>query len=530
MKLTLSNSIMAVLLSYGINAAAQEYSVTNFEHKRLTVDARYDKPNAETEAFMAKYKSYVDSINMPIVGHCAKDMTRRAPESEMSNLLADILVWCAKNDYGEKVDFALYNIGGIRATFAKGPVRKGDVIDVAPFENKICFITMKGSDLLELFEQIAHNGGEGLSHSVRMVITQDKHLKSVTINGKAIKPNGKYRIATIDYLLDGNDGMTALKKATKIVAPKEEKNDTRYIIMNYFTMMEAKGEIVDASIEGRVIIEGQEAKEKVGNGADESRELVILHTNDTHSQNYPFSKNIMNKEQADRGGNVRRVNLVNKEREDAPSLLLFDSGDFSQGSPYYTYFKGDVEIGLMNMMKYDAATIGNHEFDFGMDNMARLFKMANFPIVCANYDFKGTVCEALVKPYAIIFRDGVKVGVFGLSPKMEGLVSVKNSVGVKYLDPVAVAKNMVGKLQAEKCDVIICLSHLGYRTGDGEPDDELIATQVPGIDAILGGHTHTVLKKPVQVKDAEGETVIIDQNGKSGIYLSRITLNLDKKQ
>ena len=529
MKFTLFNSFLTVLLSCGMSALAQEYSVSNYEHKRLTVDARFDKPNAETEAFMAKYKSYVDSINMPVVGHCAKDMTRHAPESEMSNLLADILVWCAKSDYGEKVDFGLYNIGGIRATFSKGAVHKGDVIDVAPFENKICFITMKGSDLLELFEQIAHNKGEGLSHSVRMVITQDLHLKSVTINGKAIKPNAKYRIATIDYLLDGNDGMTALKKATKIVAPKEEKNDTRFIIMNYFAMKEAKGELVDANIEGRVVIEGQQDMDKNSAKADETRELVILHTNDTHSQNYPFSKNLMNKEQADRGGNVRRVNLVNKEREDAPSLLLLDSGDFSQGSPYYTYFKGDVEIGLMNMMKYDAATIGNHEFDFGLDNMARLFKMANFPIVCANYDFTGTVCEAWVKPYTIINRDGIKVGIFGLSPKMEGLVSVKNSVGVKYLDPVAVAKDMVKKLHAEKCDVIICLSHLGYKIGGGEPDDELIASQVPGIDAILGGHTHTALKKPVQVKDPDGEVVLIDQNGKSGIYLSKITLNLDKK-
>ena len=156
------------------------------------------------------------------------------------------------------------------------------------------------------------------------------------------------------------------------------------------------------------------------------KQLLILHTNDTHSTILPLNPNLEDTMKAGRGGFLRRIVMLKEERKKDPDLLYFDSGDFSQGSGYYTMFKGDTEIGLMNMMGIDAATIGNHEFDFGLDNMARIFKMATFPIVCTNYDFKGTVCEGLVKPYITLKRKGVKIGVFALAPKMKGLVSDKN--------------------------------------------------------------------------------------------------------
>ena len=156
------------------------------------------------------------------------------------------------------------------------------------------------------------------------------------------------------------------------------------------------------------------------------KQLVILHTNDTHSCVMPLSKDLADTLFAGRGGFVRRVAMIKEQRAQNPNLLLFDSGDFSQGSPYYTLYKGDVEIGLMNEMGYDAATIGNHEFDFGMDNMVRIFKKAKFPILCSNYDFSGTKLKDIVKPWAIIKRNGVKIGLFALCPKLAGLVSTKN--------------------------------------------------------------------------------------------------------
>lgn len=257
------------------------------------------------------------------------------------------------------------------------------------------------------------------------------------------------------------------------------------------------------------------------------KRIVILQTNDCHSQILPFNKNLADKTKADLGGFVRRVAYVKQQREKNPDLLLFDSGDFSQGSSYYNLFKGDVEIGLMNIMRYDAATIGNHEFDFGLDNMARIFRMAEFPVVCANYDFKGTVLEDIVKPYVVLKRNGLKIGVFGLSPKLEGLVVKENYGSIKYLDPVSSARNVVNILrEKEKCDFVVCLSHLGWKTGDEEPSDERLIPLTDGIDVVLGGHTHSYVTPMDMVYNSKGSNVLISQNGKSGMYISRFDIKL----
>lgn len=255
------------------------------------------------------------------------------------------------------------------------------------------------------------------------------------------------------------------------------------------------------------------------------KQLLILHTNDTHSTVLPLNPNLSDPVKAGNGGYLRRINMLKDERKKDPELLLIDSGDFSQGSGYYTMFKGDVEVGLMNQMGYDAATIGNHEFDFGLDNMARLFKMAKFPIVCTNYDFTGTVCEGLVKPYVILKRKGVKIGLFGLSPKMKGLVSDKNCVGVKYLDPAKVALETAAMLKKEKkCDVVICISHLGWEIGGD--DDSYMIKNSRDIDLVLGGHSHTYLENLEYVNNLDGKPVPVDQNGKHGIFIGRVVMNL----
>ena len=230
--------------------------------------------------------------------------------------------------------------------------------------------------------------------------------------------------------------------------------------------------------------------------------------------------------QADKGGFLRRASFVRQMREEHPHLLLFDSGDFSQGSAYYNLYKGEVEVSLMNEMKYDAATIGNHEFDFGMDNMKRIYSMAQFPIVCANYDFSGTVLEGLVKPYVILEREGLRIGVFGLSPQMDGLVSAENYKGVKFEEPVSAAERVVGLLRGqEHCDVVICLSHLGWDI-EGIDDVEVIpATR--GIDVVLGGHSHTYFEHPEIVKNADGKDVICNQMGKNGRYVGVLHLHVD---
>ena len=266
-----------------------------------------------------------------------------------------------------------------------------------------------------------------------------------------------------------------------------------------------------------------------GAEAKKHKQLVILHTNDTHSCILPLKESLTDTVIAGRGGFIRRIAMIKEQRKEHPkNLLLFDSGDFSQGSSYYTMFKGDVEIGLMNRMGYDAVTIGNHEFDFGLENMARVFKMAKFPIVCANYDFTGTVCEGLVKPYVVLKRNGVRVGVFGLGAKLQGLVSGKNCVGVKYLNPAEVTRKMVDILRnQEKCDVVICLSHLGWDISDYS-DEELIP-DTRGIDIVLGGHSHTFMKEVQYLKNLDGKQVADDQNGKHAALVGKLVVDLYSK-
>lgn len=231
---------------------AHHYQIASVSRTRLVVDNRYDRePDAKAMAFIAPYQMKVDSIMKPVMGEVARDMATRRPESEISNLLSDILVWAAK-DYGETVDFGVYNIGGIRAALSKGIVTYGDINDIAPFENKIAFTTLSGAKVLELFQQIAKRGGEGVSHGVELVITRDGQLVSARLNGKEIDPQRSYRAVTIDYIVQGNDGMPAFRDGTNLKSPQDEKDNSRFLIMNYFRAMHAQGKKVDAQVEGRV--------------------------------------------------------------------------------------------------------------------------------------------------------------------------------------------------------------------------------------------------------------------------------------
>lgn len=252
-------------------------------------------------------------------------------------------------------------------------------------------------------------------------------------------------------------------------------------------------------------------------GAYAQERITILHTNDTHSCIEP--------EKNGGAGVLNRALLIEQIADSVgrENTLLFDCGDFSQGSLYYNCFKGSTEIELMNAMGYNAGTLGNHEFDFGLENLARLAKLAKFDIVCANYDFTGTVCEGLVKPYTIIECGGKRIGVFGLSPDPKGLVAQENYEGVTFTSPVEAANRCVAELKKEECDAIVCLSHLGWKINN-EYNDERLVAETAGIDMILGGHSHDYFDQPLTYKNSEGKDVIMQQMGKNGRHLGVITL------
>lgn len=261
--------------------------------------------------------------------------------------------------------------------------------------------------------------------------------------------------------------------------------------------------------------------------AQSTKEIYLFHTNDMHSRIEPFPENYQDTLLAGKAGMVRRATFISQQREIHPDLLLFDCGDFSQGTPYYNIYKGEVEISMMNEMRYDAGTIGNHEFDFGLENMAHVFRLAEFPIVCANYDVTGTVLEGLVKEYVVLHRDGIKIGVFGLGAQLEGLVAKASYGDVKFEDPVSEAQRIADLLKMqEKCDLVICLSHLGWK---GEPysDVELIENTC-NIDVVLGGHSHSYFEKPEYYKNLDGVEVPLQQMGKHAAFIGKMVLTLQK--
>ncbi len=244
--------LMTMLTLCGCGA---RYAVMGIERSRILIDKRYDAAHdAELQAFMAPYKHRVDSLVAPVVGQAGCYMAAGRPESPLSNLLTDILVWAAQR-FNEHPQFAVYNIGGMRAAIADGDVTQGDIINVAPFDNKVCFVTLTGEQTLRLFQQIAKRGGEGVSHSVRLVIDKNRKLLKATIDGKDIDPNAQYRVATIDYVVQGNDGMTAFKEGTNLVSPQEEQNNMRYVIMDYFREQHKAGKTVCGKREGRITVE-----------------------------------------------------------------------------------------------------------------------------------------------------------------------------------------------------------------------------------------------------------------------------------
>jgi 5'-nucleotidase len=248
--------------------------------------------------------------------------------------------------------------------------------------------------------------------------------------------------------------------------------------------------------------------------------LTILHTNDMHSRIEPFPND--GRKFGGTGGMARRAALIDQIRKQEENVLLLDAGDIFQGTPYFNFYGGELEFKLMSDMGYDAATLGNHDFDNGLQGLEKQLPNAKFPFIISNYDFSRTILKDRFQPYRIFQKGKVKVGVFGLGIELKGLVPDKLYGQTVYHDPIAVAKEMVQELKKQRCDLIICLSHLGYRYEGSKISDHTLANQVGGIDLIIGAHTHTFLDKPDVVKNPDGEEVLINQVGWSGIKLGRI--------
>jgi 5'-nucleotidase len=263
-------------------------------------------------------------------------------------------------------------------------------------------------------------------------------------------------------------------------------------------------------------------------GLQSATKLTILHTNDQHSRIEPFDASY--NKNPNQGGFARRASLIQQIRNQESNVLLLDSGDIFQGTPYFNFFGGELEFKLMSMMKYDASTMGNHDFDNGLDGFSKVLPTAKFPFICSNYDFKNTILDGKTSPYKIFNKNGIKVGIFGVGIQLDGLVGKKQYGETVYSSPIDVAQHYSNFLKKDqKCDLVICLSHIGYDYKD-EPNkisDKILAASTENIDIILGGHTHTFLPEPQTFTNRQGKKVLVNQVGWAGLLLGRIDFHFD---
>lgn len=264
---------------------------------------------------------------------------------------------------------------------------------------------------------------------------------------------------------------------------------------------------------------------------ESSHHLTILHTNDQHSRIEPFDASYT--KNPNQGGFARRASLIKKIRNEEKNVLLLDSGDIFQGTPYFNFFGGELEFKLMSMMQYDASTMGNHDFDNGLEGFLKVLPNARFPFICSNYDFKNTILDGKTEPYKVFNKNGIRIGVFGIGIELNGLVGKKNYGETVYQNPVEMAQHYADFLRNEKkCDLVICLSHIGfdYKDDAKKMSDKHLAAKTSGIDLILGGHTHTFLTEPVTLQNRNGNNVIVNQVGWAGILLGRLDFYFDKNK
>lgn len=263
------------------------------------------------------------------------------------------------------------------------------------------------------------------------------------------------------------------------------------------------------------------------NRSKKNKKITILHTNDTHSNIDPFPVN--HAKFPGKGGVAKRFEMIQKVREEVEDVLLLDAGDIFQGTPYFNMFGGVLEMKVMTAMGYDAATMGNHDFDGGLDGFLKAKEYADFPFLCSNYNFSDTILHGQTVPSTIFEKGGIKIGVFGVGVELKGLVPDAKYGATKYLDPIECANREALKLKNEGCDLVVCLSHLGYQYESDKISDIVLARNTRNIHLIIGGHTHTFLEKPTEEKNLDRNLVLINQVGWGGIQLGRIDFSIEKK-
>lgn len=523
-----------VLLSIGVSSHAQDFHWDRvpMDGSRACVEANVRKGSAR------KVKAVVDKVQPQmaelkrVIGYSDRVLTKYHPESPLSNWYADLMLDQSEVITGRRCDVSIGNFGGIRVDMPKGDVIVDDIRSMFPFKNDIVILEMSGKRLMDLFTHMARTHWEVLG-GVRIVANRKK-VESVTVGGEPLDESRIYRIITNTFLLHGGDGLYLADMSEKVDIRPDGMYET---VMAWINARTAEGKHISGEVDGRIVLLNPPASdlhtEKNGFDVDEAalsgaktaaHRLNILHTNDTHSHIDPIRAG----SHAGMAGVVERAVFVDSVRraDGRRNVLLLDAGDFEQGTPYFSLFRGKVEIASMNKMRYDAATLGNHEFDNGIDDLARRMKKARFKLVLSNYEFDHPGLKKVIRPYAIFRRGGMKIGVVGVLTDVSSVVDADIVSQLRYKNPARAVNAVAEFLKKEKgCDKVIVLSHLGISDKSANMGDIQMATQLRNVDCIIGGHSHTNLTAPVVVSDADGKALPVVTDYYWGIYVGEIKIN-----
>ena len=477
-------------------------------------NSSYIAPNGEiyqgrTKDVASILISYQDKMKRvkEVVAYAPKYLKADYPESELSNLFVDQLMLSVGKSSGKKIDVGLANFGGIRSDLPMGDVVLDDILSMFPFKNKTVYLEIKGSDLRKMFEDFIETSFQILG-GVKILV-ENNELKVCEIGGKPLDDDKIYTFATIDFLLNGGDGIK-LKGIAKNVQLFDV--DVIDFMLEYVYAQTKAGKGISYKTDSRLVIENQAIPA-------EKPALTIVHFNDTHSR-YEAERAGKN---AGKGGIIERAAYIDSVTAavGADSLLFLHAGDFCQGSSYFTELNGYAEIAFLNALDYDAVCLGNHEFDNGIDDLSKRLKSLEVPILCANYDFSGTPLEQQIKPYIVLEKAGMKIGIIGAIANLNRLVNANVLANIKFLDPIKQVNKYAKYLKKkEDCDLIICLSHLGY--DEGIYSDIELAKASKNLDVIVGGHTHTNLNKIDEVSNKEGQGVQIVTSWKWGLVAGEL--------
>lgn len=526
----------ALLLCFTAFSAYAQEDVTTFGWRKVLMDNSRSVTAASDSGCAASVKKIIADAQpglahlKEVVGYSPKAMSKYSPESPLSNWVADMMLVQGRKYSGRKIDVSFANYGGVRVDMPEGDVTVEDIRSMFPFKNNLVIVELTGERLLQVLDSLVINKSWQIVGGMQVVIG-DGHVESLKIGGKPVKPCRKYTLATNTFLLNGGDNVNLAYNALSV---KDTGVDIYDVVMDYLKDLRASGRDVSAVADGRVIIRNApehrdpgkpRGRHKVGKDfTGAQKRLTIVHTNDLHSHIEPIRTGV----NAGQCGALERACYLDSLRkaDGADHVLLLDAGDYEQGTPYFSIFGGKVEFELMNAMGYDAVTLGNHELDNGTDDLAKRLTWARFPVVLSNYRIDHEGVAAGIKPYTIIERGGLKIGILGMVTNLAPVVDKNNNRGMTYMHPAAPITELATKLKNEDhCDLVIVLSHCGYdEPYEDNPGDKQVAAQVRNVDIIVGGHSHTNLNAPAYVNDLDGRPVMIVQDYCWGIYAGNIIL------